>query len=277
MTSTGAAETTDLVVATPSVPPPTPPPPPRPLDQAMAALAAVPGRVWQRAALVVLVGTVALVAAPAGLLAGWHAAAGHDPGRLARWCLALVGETGILLLALGAARQVRAEAGSWQAALGLTWPTWRDVGRGLLWAFLELLARIAVGTLFAATLGRDAVRASSNLHPVGHHTVLGIALTLLAVSVVAPVAEETQFRGVLLRAGMTRWTFARAALGSSLLFGLLHAEQASSGAGAVVLASNIAVFGYLQCVLVRRSGRLAPAMVAHGASNAIALWVVLAS
>jgi membrane protease YdiL (CAAX protease family) len=242
----------------------------------MAALAAVPVRAWRRAAVLVMVGTVVLIAAPEGVLWLLHQAAGHDPGRWARWLIGVSGETGILLLGLGAARTIRDEVGSWQAALGLVRPTWRDLRTGLLWMLLELLARALVVGLFEAVLGRDAVRNASNLRVSGHHSVIAIMAALLVASVLAPAAEEVQCRGVLLRAGMAQWGFRRAALLSSLFFGVLHADQASSVAGAVVLSTNIAVFGYLQCVLVRRSGRLAPAMVAHGASNGFALWVALA-
>ena len=202
---------------------------------------------------------------------------GRDPGRWVRWLIGVTGETGILLLALGAARTIRAQGGSGQAALGPARPTWRDLRSGLLWMLLELLVRAVVVGVFEAVLGREAVRNASNLHVSGHHSVIAIVAALLVASVLAPAAEEVQCRGVLLRAGMAHWGFRRAALLSSLFFGLLHADQASSVAGALVLATNIAVFGYLQCVLVRRSGRLAPAMVAHGASNGIALWIALAA
>src|SRR4051794_3936878 len=174
----------------------------------MAGLRFVPVRAWQRAAVITVVGTVALIAAPAGVLALWHAASGHDPGRLVKWLVSVVGETGILLIALASARSIRERAGSWQAALGLVRPTWRDLRAGLVWTLLELLARIVVVGVFQAVLGREAVRNASNLHVSGHHTGLAVAIALIAASVLAPVAEETQCRGVLLRAGMARWGFA---------------------------------------------------------------------
>jgi membrane protease YdiL (CAAX protease family) len=71
----------------------------------------------------------------------------------------------------------------------------------------------------------------------------------------------------MLRSFMRRWGFSVAAIISSLLFGLLHFEQAGGPAASVVLAATLALFGFLQALLVRRTARLAPAMLVHALNN----------
>ena len=94
--------------------------------------------------------------------------------------------------------------------------------------------------------------------------------------VVAPIVEETQFRGIILRGLMRRWNFQTSALISAVGFGLLHAPGASTGTGALELGAIMTLFGYLQCVLVRRTARLGPAMIVHSLTNALAILFVLA-
>jgi membrane protease YdiL (CAAX protease family) len=101
------------------------------------------------------------------------------------------------------------------------------------------------------------------------HTDLGYplgpnALVLAAGCVLAPLAEEFLFRGLLIHRWSLRWGV-RAAVGlSSLVFGLLHAD----------VLGGIA-FGVVAAVLYLESGSLHHAIALHVANNVLAFGAVL--
>jgi membrane protease YdiL (CAAX protease family) len=241
------------------------------LDRAMDDLAGIPPRVWTVAWWQTAVGTVAVLALTVLVLLVWREATGRTIDRTAAYTIGLLGESSLLLIALFAARKVRAFAGGWGPALGWGRPGWRDLWWGLLWAVVQLTISVLIRTVYDSVASASTVHSSINTRNVTYHGPVWLILALVAGTVIAPVAEETQCRGVLLRAGMSRWTFSRSALVSSAFFGLLHADQAGSVGGAVLLVLAIGTFGFFQCVLVRITGRLAPGAIAHGLTNTLAL------
>ncbi|MCW3041742.1 MAG: family intrarane metalloprotease [Solirubrobacterales bacterium] len=96
----------------------------------------------------------------------------------------------------------------------------------------------------------------------------GVAWTLVFVAlatVVAPVFEETFYRGIMfqaLRAGRGTWT---AAVVSSVAFACAHLEF-----NPLALADR-ALIGVGLCSLFARTGRLLPGMFAHSINNAVVL------
>ncbi|MEO8098399.1 MAG: exosortase E/protease, VPEID-CTERM system [Acidobacteriota bacterium] len=100
-----------------------------------------------------------------------------------------------------------------------------------------------------------------------------IVLRTLAAVTTVPIAEELAFRGFVSRRlmkadfeaiplGAVSWW---GIVGSSVLFGLLHGERWMAG----ILA------GLAFALVVRRSGRLGDAILAHGVTNALlAVWVL---
>jgi len=89
--------------------------------------------------------------------------------------------------------------------------------------------------------------------------------------------EEIAFRGLMLRAMMRRLGYWPAAGLSSLVFALLHAPAVPDLQSAIVLVLVIYVFGLLQCQLVRRRVRLAPAAGVHASINLVTLVAALAA
>jgi len=81
--------------------------------------------------------------------------------------------------------------------------------------------------------------------------------TLLIV-VLAPMAEESIFRGLLFRKYRRRWGPGKALLGTSLAFGLLHYDLLGSG-----------TFALTMVLLYVRTRTLWAPMLAHGIHNAI--------
>lgn len=256
------------------------PPPPRPtllerkvLDEQMAASRRDDPRPWGvRTWLGPLVALVALVAI---LLAGRLLAAAVAPRSKAGMTALGIGLTAaaeallfVVLLVLG--RSIARRGGGWRKTYGLDgirgcdWAPWAF---GLLFVFV---GRMAVGLMAAALSRGQALADAQNLRLAHPSPGSVIALGLVAV-VIAPVAEELMFRGLLLRTFMRRMPFWPAALLSTALFGLLHTYEAASVAGAITLALSVGVLGLGNSFLVRITGRLAPAMMVHASFNALAL------
>ncbi|MEZ4386670.1 MAG: CPBP family intramembrane glutamic endopeptidase [Candidatus Krumholzibacteriia bacterium] len=119
---------------------------------------------------------------------------------------------------------------------------------------------------------------SSRLRPAGPEyleflqqhlptTLFGTALAFLAAGVIAPLAEELVFRGLLYRAARQRWGPLEAAALTSLFFAIAHWEPWS--------LFGLVGLGVLLCWLYERTGSLLVPMLAHGAHNVLSLALML--
>ena len=185
------------------------------------------------------------------------------------------------------------------AALALiawtTGATWADLGlerqylrSGLLYGagvFGLVMLVLVVAAVIPATNGflHDS-RAQISGGRLGYE--IGISILLLTA-----IPEEFAFRGVLLGSGLRRWGPWRASLVTSVLFGLWHIApslhtmsdnhvfrgEASSVAGQVLLVLGAVVVtacaGMVFCWLRLRSGSLIAPILAHVATNGLALTV----
>lgn len=97
--------------------------------------------------------------------------------------------------------------------------------------------------------------------------VVGATAAVILIAVVAPVAEETFFRGFLFGGLRSRWPRLPAALVSALLFGGVHAPE---GPTAVV---PLAILGFALGLLYEQTGSLWPCVFAHSVNNSLALAV----
>lgn len=254
--------------------PPTLSPPPRhldparyPLDAAVARTLADPAARWGlgQAAIVVL-GFYPILVADAILTVSL---------RLPSVAFSVIGYAAQATLLVAVARPAVRAAGSWAAALGWGPPRVSDSGRVLLWTIAAFLAMRVAMAITVALLPQLQRQNTSNVHV---HDLNGAELAVLAVIavVVAPMLEELTFRGLALRAAMRRFSFLPSAVGSSLFFGVSHAAEESTAAAALMLSVTMAAVGFVQCLLVRRTGRLGPAIAVHGLLNAIGLGLGLA-
>jgi membrane protease YdiL (CAAX protease family) len=144
------------------------------------------------------------------------------------------------------------------------------IGAGLV---LYPLVAIVVGglltALFRAVFGQD-VSTPDQLAPD-----LGVAAKAFAVVfaiVAAPVTEELFFRGILFQS-LRRYGFWAAALGSGVLFGLVH-YVGGPWQGALLLQAAMIVTGIGLAFIYERRGLLG-SIGAHVAFNAIGILVVL--
>lgn len=254
---------------------PYPPPDPRPLlDRLMAQMAAYDPRPWGTRP-VVLPCAAFLVLIALGQVVG-HLIRPHTFGGALALTIVLNAVLYGALIAVirRAGRDLARRYAGWGWAFGLQRPHWID-GAWVAAGFgLTLLGRLVVGVIANAATDGRAVQQAQNL---GVHTssvtvyvVLGIIVVLIA-----PLIEETVFRGLLLRTFMRRLGFWPAALLSSAIFAVFHTYEVRTLAGAITLAAIVFVLGLVNCLLVRWSGRLAAGMIVHALFNGLALLVLI--
>jgi membrane protease YdiL (CAAX protease family) len=248
---------------------------PPPLDVSVAALRERDPAPWGRRPVVVpIVATVVLIVA--GQILAQFAPA-HGSSRVVYAAVLSLGIEAVLAGALYfAGRSVAARAGGWGAAFGWRRPVWSDLVVALVAFCAATGIRVALGVALNLASNGRATKQAMNLHP---HSVtpLGVTALFLLAVVAAPLTEEFMFRGLLLRTFMRRWSFWPAALTSAAIFGLFHTYEVSTLLGAATLAISVGAMGLVNCVVVRRTDRLAPAIMVHAASNALALVIAIAA
>jgi membrane protease YdiL (CAAX protease family) len=148
------------------------------------------------------------------------------------------------------------------------WPRQRGVMMG--WP-VSLLCGVALGAVLggvafvylavvqmfphaAEMMQRSHARIAATPH-------LHAALIVMSV-LIAPVAEEFLFRGLLYRALDREWGGWRAVLGSAVFFAAYHPALSWLPVG---------LLGATNAVLFKRTGRLAPTVVLHMTYNAIVM------
>lgn len=120
-------------------------------------------------------------------------------------------------------------------------------------------------SMLVATLAPDYITDALNMNVIepGNHWMLNLWMVLGAV-VVAPFMEELVFRGLLYERLSVKWSTRNAALVSSLIFGLLHAE-AWLGAG---------LFGLLMCLVYHHTKNLWIPIILHMTNNLIVVLLM---
>ncbi len=161
----------------------------------------------------------------------------------------------VILFAQLGGRTVR----SWQ--LGFR-PTAARRAAGLV--VLALLAFLLFSELWAVVLNESAKE--KLLEQLGtNETTLLLTLSALLTTVIAPICEETLFRGYIFPA-LSKWRgWLPGALMTGVLFGGVH-----FGSAPVIDLVPLGMLGFLLCTLYRRTGSLYPGIAAHSLNNSIA-------
>lgn len=156
--------------------------------------------------------------------------------------------------------------------------TWRDLGlrpadprwlaAGLGGAFLTLLVSELVSNIIDRLTDKPVIERYAELlapQAGGWPAAAGILLT---VGILAPVAEEVFFRGVLYGWLRRRWSAPWSIVVSAAVFALAHGNPWQM--------VPIFVAGLVLAYLYERSGSLVPAMVTHMTINSASLVAIFA-
>lgn len=149
----------------------------------------------------------------------------------------------------------------------------RDLGMSAKLIDLALGPAGAVALFGATILTSLLVQAiglpqSSNLDGLtgDERSTAVLIVTLVLAGLIAPITEELLFRGMLMRGLLSMSRPKVAVLIQGLIFGTAH-FQYQFGWGNVGLLIVLSVLGVLLGLIVRATGRLWPAMIAHALFN----------
>lgn len=123
------------------------------------------------------------------------------------------------------------------------------------------LVYVPLSYLFPRFVTEFVIKDSPELFIPGRIAYNFVIATLVVI--IAPIIEEILFRGFLLRRWAHKWGLQRAVVGTSVVFGLLHADVLGHFA-----------FGVVMCLLYVRTGTLRMPIAAHMLNNAIAIALV---
>ena len=138
----------------------------------------------------------------------------------------------------------------------------RSIGLGVLLAVPAWIGAQLLALIGARLLELFDLRPEEGVAEAAIGLVDPIVL-VIALVVVAPIAEETFFRGVVYNAWLREFGMRRAIIGSAALFALIH--------GSIFLILPIFGLGVALAVLYQRTGSLPAAMAMHATFNGVTL------
>lgn len=131
-----------------------------------------------------------------------------------------------------------------------------------------LFVSFAVNAVWAGLLSLFDMQVQPNILPVFGGGAVGLLIAWLAAGIVAPLVEESFFRGFAFSAFRQRFGFRKAVLLNGLFFGLVHFTPTAF--------VPLFVLGVLLCVLYQATNSLWPPILMHGVMNTLAVLAAYA-
>lgn len=141
---------------------------------------------------------------------------------------------------------------------------WRDFVLPVI-AALVLLATMYLPTVWYGYFTTYALHISPTAGNIELNTPSSVAMIVIASVFMAPVFEESIYRGVLFNGLKRKGSAVKAVLLSALAFMLMHMSP-------VQVVFQFAL-GALSAVIMNRTGRLLPSVLLHATANALALLI----
>ncbi|MBU3691750.1 MAG: CPBP family intramembrane metalloprotease [Solirubrobacterales bacterium] len=139
-----------------------------------------------------------------------------------------------------------------------------DIGRAAAWAAGAVGLYFAFAILYSVVVGQpEQEEIIDRFGPLGFQ--------ILLIVVLAPLAEEIAFRGLLFGGLRRRLPMIPAALIGGLFFGLLHFSTGWSAVPVLIF------LGTLFAILYEKTGSLWPPIILHAINNGFAMVVLSAS
>jgi membrane protease YdiL (CAAX protease family) len=193
------------------------------------------------------------------------------------------GEGGALLLGLVVASQtvglilalalVRWRGVRLRPLVGTLHPTGRLVAKGVGLGILAIVGSTLIVTLLITLTGSEATPDQVLTGGIAE-TPLQLVLAIIAAVVLAPVAEEFLFRGLLHRSLRGRLSLLPATAISSLVFAVVHVDVLFSQPLAM---AGLVLVGVILALAYERTGSLVVPVVIHAVHNAVTIVAVVAA
>jgi len=205
---------------------------------------------------VVIGGIIAIGLPAAGLaaaIAGGFGEVEDDPNAMAVLDVANLGASLVLALAVFLFTVNKYKV-SW-GVLGLRKPE-----RGGFWfPLIVFFAALIVFYTYAIIITELGFEAEGNVDDAVRDSALRLVLTGILAVAVAPFVEELFFRGFIFGGLRGRLGVAGAAVGSGLLFGIVHFQDTSS----LAIIPGVSLIGIIFAAAYYYSGSLLPPFIAH--------------
>lgn len=210
-------------------------------------------------AALVLAAVGGLVVDIPALVLGVKISAEHTPPGL-EFADTVVQDVVFVLTAIMFARFGGRTVRSWQFGFRPT-PVRRAVGL----AALTIIAFLVFSAIWVVALNVKE-EDTKLLNALGtNETALLLVASALLTTVIAPICEETLFRGYIF-AALSKWRgWLPGAVLTGILFGAVHL-----GSAPVEDLIPLGVLGFALCVLYRRTGSIYPCIAVHSLNNSIA-------
>jgi len=164
----------------------------------------------------------------------------------------------------------------WTRAFGRPTRVWPEVADGAVFGWI-LYGGVALGVALPVAwlvrLASDGAVTTPEPLPQGL-SLLGWVLAATLTLLIAPVAEELTFRGVLFPALRDRLGLASGVVGSATGFGIVH-YLPSDPIGAVTTVAAATAMGVGLAIQYERRGNLVAPLSAHIAFNILGLVILL--
>ena len=149
---------------------------------------------------------------------------------------------------------------------------WRTVrlGPAIGWAVLALIAYYVFQAIWISALDLQNETDQITDKLKDDPSTATVALIAVFAVVVAPIVEETFFRGYVFTALRTSLPMGWAAVITGVIFGAVHGFGSPIG-----FLPPLAVLGIVLCLVYWKTGSLLPCIALHLTNNAIALTVAL--
>ncbi len=157
--------------------------------------------------------------------------------------------------------------------VGVTRPLARLIGQGTGIGLAAIAASTLIVSLLVALTGSDATPDQVLTGGIAD-TPLQLLLAIVAAVILAPLAEELLFRGLLHRGLRRRLALVPATTISSVLFAIVHIDVAISQPLALV---GLTVVGVILALAYERTGSLVVPIVIHAVHNAVTIVAVVVS
>ncbi|MGK2954712.1 MAG: lysostaphin resistance A-like protein [Solirubrobacterales bacterium] len=136
-----------------------------------------------------------------------------------------------------------------------------DVSQAAKWIGIGIVSYLVFAIAYSALIGtpeQDDI--AGDFGP--------IPLQILMIAIVAPIAEETCFRGMLFGGIRNRLPMWAAALSAGIVFGVLHYTTGWSAVPSLI------ALGAILCIVFEKTDSLWPPIIMHAMNNSVALVVL---